>query len=86
MKKNSHKSLFSANELVKRFFSLNVEEGTFAFFTDENEWKANKKEGKGKRFSLLDIMGLLPNFSNGGKSIDFSGEKQYPFPFTVTLE
>lgn len=74
MKRNSKKSLFSANELVKRFFSLNVEEGSFAFFANEKECKENSPN-KGKRFSLMDLMGLVPNFSHGGKSIDFSGEK-----------
>ena len=28
---------------------------------------------------------MIPDQGNGGKSIDFSGEKAYPFPFTLML-
>ena len=34
---------------------------------------------------LIDINEIKSDFTNGGKTIDFSGERQYPFPFSIVL-
>lgn len=33
--------------------------------------------------TYYDILEVIPDNSNKGKSIDFSGLKDYPFPFTI---
>jgi hypothetical protein len=36
-------------------------------------------------FKYTDVFSVLADHANGGKTIDFSGEKAYPFPFTLML-
>ena len=40
---------------------------------------------QGKKFDYTDILAVFDDFTEGGKAIDFSGEKQYPFPFGVNM-
>ena len=40
---------------------------------------------QGKVFEYTDILAVFDDFSDGGKAIDFSGERQYPFPFGVNM-
>ncbi len=63
---------------------LSISEGRFRYTTDETE--AKEKPFAGVNFSFSDIFKITPDHANGGKTIDFSGEKAYPFPFTLMLQ
>ena len=41
---------------------------------------------QGKVFDYTDILAVFDDFTEGGKAIDFSGERQYPFPFGVNMK
>ena len=83
MKKSSTFSVFRKNEFQLRYFILSVSEGTFRYASDEQDAKKNMKAGVNFKYS--DIFSIKPDLSNGGKTIDFSGEKAYPFPFSLML-
>lgn len=83
MKKSSSFSIFRKNEYQLRYFVLSVSEGRFRYTTDEGEAKENQFAGV--HFSYADMFKVIPDFSENGKAIDFSGEKSYPFPFTLNL-
>ena len=80
MKRASKNSIFRSGEFSKRYFTLSVNEGTFRYTDTEND---AKKPGKGEFFKFTDILEIMADYSNGGKTIDFSGERDYPFPFTI---
>ena len=83
MKKSSSFSVFRKNEYQLRYFVLSVSDGTFRYASDEQECKKNIKAGVS--FKHTDLFTVTPDLSNGGKLIDFSGEKSYPFPFSLML-
>lgn len=83
MKKSSSFSLFRHNEYQLRYFVLSVSDGSFRYAQDETECKKNNKSNV--QFKFTDVFQVIPDESNGGRSIDFSGEKAYPFPFTLML-
>ena len=83
MKKSSSFSVFRKNEFQLRYFVLSVSEGTFRYGSDEQDCKKNTKTAV--TFKFTDIFTVKPDLSNGGKTIDFSGEKAYPFPFSLML-
>ena len=77
MKRTSSASLFNKNTFQKRFFILSLIEKTIRYAATEFD----AKRGKGEVFRSEDLQGVREDFSNGGRSIDFSGEREYPFPF-----
>ena len=83
MKKSSTFSVFRKNEYQLRYFVVNLSDGTFKYTNDEFESKKNPKSGVLFRFT--DLFSVQADHGNGGKTIDFSGEKAYPFPFTLSL-
>lgn len=83
MKRAGAASIFNADEFQKRFFVLSVTEGTIRFVKDEQTAQKNLKAGK--LFSFTDINSIQGDYSNGGKTVDFSGERNYPFPFKIEL-
>lgn len=62
---------------------MSVSEGSFRYAQDESECKKNNKSNV--QFKFTDVFQVIPDLSNGGKTIDFSGERAYPFPFTLML-
>lgn len=74
--------MFSANEFQKRYFILSVSEGTFRFTMD---YDAAMNPKAGKLFMFSDINEIKADYADGGKAIDFSGDKNYPFPFCVKM-
>jgi hypothetical protein len=83
MKKSSTFSVFRKNEYKLRFFVLSLTEGTFKYAADEAEAKKSSKSGV--TFTYKDLFSVIGDHSNGGKTVDFSGEKSFPFPFTLML-
>lgn len=83
MKKSSTFSVFKKNEYQLRYFILSLMEGTFRYAEDETQAKKNTKSHV--TFKYTDVFSIVPDHSNGGRDIDFSGEKAYPFPFTLML-
>ena len=83
MKKASTGSFFRRGEFQLRYFVLSIPEGTFRY--TETDAEARKKDA-GKLYTHKDLFKVLGDHSEGGRQIDFSGERAYPFPFTLFLQ
>lgn len=73
--------MFSSYEYQKRYFYLSVNEGCFRFTQSKEDCMKETK----KQFGFADVLAVIDDFSQNGRKIDFSGERQYPFPFGVRL-
>jgi hypothetical protein len=39
----------------------------------------------GTSFSIHDMIEIWENYSNNGRDVDFSGDKNYPYPFKIEM-
>ncbi len=60
-----------------------MSDGIFKYGNDQ--FALTKDSTAGTQFSYQDILDVQPDFSNNGRNVDFSGEKNYPYPFKITL-
>ena len=44
-----------------------------------------RNKSAGTQFSYHDMIDIQEDFSNNGRDVDFSGDKNYPFPFRLQL-
>jgi hypothetical protein len=58
-----------------------VSDGLLRYGKDKAELAKNPDSGRS--FSIDEIMDIKEDFSNNGRDVDFSGEKNYPFPFKI---
>ena len=83
MKRTSQNSVFRKNEFQLRYFSLSVSDGVLRYGKDQAELAKNPNSGTS--FTIEDMKDLQEDFSNNGRDVDFSGEKNYPFPFKIQM-
>ena len=81
LKRNSKNSMFRPNEYVKKYFILSINEGTIRYANSEEELKKNPNAGTS--YSYVEIEKIQTDYSDNGKTIDFSGDRNYPFPFGI---
>jgi len=75
--------VFRKNEFQLRFLILSISDGIFKYGNDQ--FALSKDSSAGTQFTYQDIINVQPDFSNNGRNLDFSGEKNYPFPFKILL-